>query len=72
MLVIYLIVFILFVAGLISSIKYFKHTASWEKFPSSEEYWSCLAWGWCSLMLTIICGIGLIAGIFLGICYIIL
>ena len=65
LIVLYVIVLIAFVGGLISSIKYFKHIESWDKFPSSEEYWSCLAWGWCSLMTTTISGLVLIVGIFL-------
>ena len=59
--ILFVVFFIPFVFGIISTAKYFKHTSKWGANVTNEEYWTCLLWGWCSLMLVILCGFALFA-----------
>lgn len=59
LLISFVVFLIPFIFGIISTTKYFKHTSKWEGNITNEEYWTCLLWGWCSLMLFILCGFAL-------------
>ena len=67
--IVFLILFFAFIVGIICAIKYFKKTSRWQGKISNQEYWSCLAFGWCSLMLVCICGLFLLFGIFMQIIF---
>ena len=59
--ILFVVFLMLFVFGIISTEKYFKHTSKWKSNVNNEEYWTCLIWGWCSLMLVFLCGFALFA-----------
>lgn len=65
----FLILFLAFLIGLIGAIKYFKKVSHWQGKISNQEYWICLAFGWCSLMLVCICGLFLLLGILMQIIF---